>query len=331
MGLLDENKPMRRRLRRRVLDHLNSTLSEMLAALREGRFEEAQAAAAAEAAAPESEAESGSQVQDAEKEQLTLWSENKRPLPNIIARSALFGVVKRGKRRWFRRTELASWGSDSIEFTGERLDQGDEDVFLQLVHLHQLQQVNLGETVWFARHGFLKSLGRRTGGTAHDWFDRSVSRMVASEIRVRSGRLVYGGSLVNRYVEDEERGLWAVTLNPELVRLFAGDKYTRLSWEKRMLLTQDTSRWLQGRVESHSGVHFESAETLFKALYVADLEGLGHQKRRELRKDFRRKLRDRYFPELEAAGVVSSWRYIKERDVFEWKRSNRNLVAVSRR
>src|SRR5690348_6382936 len=50
--------------------------------------------------------------------QLPLWPEPTRGVPNGVLRSALFGAIKRGKRRYMERASIASLEGITILYTG---------------------------------------------------------------------------------------------------------------------------------------------------------------------------------------------------------------------
>ena len=60
--------------------------------------------------------------------QLPLWPEPVRAVPNGFLRSALFGAIARGKRRYIDGEQLAALDGVEIRYKGQRLDQGDLDV-----------------------------------------------------------------------------------------------------------------------------------------------------------------------------------------------------------
>jgi hypothetical protein len=86
---------------------------------------------------------------------LPIWTSIERTAPAPIVRSALFGIVKRGTRRFVDREVLASWGNDSITFTGSQLDQADFDLWLEILHQSREQ---LGQPVYFTFKGILKAI-----------------------------------------------------------------------------------------------------------------------------------------------------------------------------
>ena len=56
--------------------------------------------------------------------QLPLWPEPVRAVPNGFLRSALFGAIAKGKRRYIDGEQLAALDGIEIRYTGQRLDQG---------------------------------------------------------------------------------------------------------------------------------------------------------------------------------------------------------------
>ena len=61
---------------------------------------------------------------------LPLWPEELRTCPSCVLRSALFGVVQRGRRKALEGEILATWEGVIIRYIGWRLDQADLDVWL---------------------------------------------------------------------------------------------------------------------------------------------------------------------------------------------------------
>ena len=60
---------------------------------------------------------------------LPFWPEAVRGVPNGVLRSALFGAIKKGQRRYLEREEIHALDGIRIIYTGLRLDQGDLDVW----------------------------------------------------------------------------------------------------------------------------------------------------------------------------------------------------------
>ena len=69
------------------------------------------------------------------------WPDAVRAVPNGILRSALFGAVAKGRRRYINGEDLAAVDGVTIRYKGERLDQGDLDVWESVLHAVRLQEL----------------------------------------------------------------------------------------------------------------------------------------------------------------------------------------------
>jgi hypothetical protein len=234
--------------------------------------------------------------------QLPLWQEFQRAAPACVLRSALFGVVKRGRRGYLKDKVLAAWGDDHIAFRGERLDQADLDVWLEMLHI--CRTTPLGETVEFEKYPMLKQLGRSTGKNDWKWLESSIKRMIACCVEVKAGSKRYLGSLIERGYINDETGRYVIILNRDMVTLFNAG-FTLQHAEKRKLLHSDLSKWLAGYVESHKSPH---------KIAVKSLYNLCGTETKQLR-DFRAKLK-KAADALREHGIIKSW-MITGNDVFQ--------------
>lgn len=189
--------------------------------------------------------------QGAEIVQLPLWPEPQRAAPSAIFRSALFGVVRRGRRRFVNDEVLAAWKGCEFRYKGERLDQYDLDVWLQALHLARMQDLSDENGVQFTARGFLRALERTATGPNVKRLKASLKRMVACAVEIQVGSCSYVGNLVERFVVSEETGRYVVRLNPDLKRLFDTGA-TRIEWRQRLTLKTDLAKWLYDYVETHS-------------------------------------------------------------------------------
>lgn len=89
------------------------------------------------------------------------------PVPNGILRSALFGIVAKGKRKFEKSLLKATVNGYSVKYTGEQLDQSDLDVWLEC--LRRCQNTPLGHIVRCSSYDFLKTINRRTGKSDYEW------------------------------------------------------------------------------------------------------------------------------------------------------------------
>jgi hypothetical protein len=240
---------------------------------------------------------------------LPLWPDDERSAPAVILRSALFGAIRPGRRKYMSRQALASWKGDSVRYTGERLDQADLDVWLQCVHF--ARRTRLGLEVRFHLKAFLRELGRPAGGTAVEWLKTSLSRMNASAVAITARNQTYEGSLIQEAYSDESTGYYVVILNPTLAALFVAG-HTRLSWEKRLALGKDQlAKWLY----SYVGTHRATKSSPHRIAVTRLQELCGNE---STARDFRYKLQAK-MALLKNTGVVAEWR-ITGRDALEfWK------------
>ena len=108
------------------------------------------------------------------KQQLPLWPEAVRAVPNAVLRGALFSVST--ERESFKvATLIASVEGIEIRFQGTRPNQSDLDVWEMLLHLARLQP--LSSEIQFTSHALLKELGRGTGGKDHEELKQQIRNL----------------------------------------------------------------------------------------------------------------------------------------------------------
>jgi len=243
--------------------------------------------------------------------QLPLWGPDYYGAPVSLLRSSLFGVVQRGRRAYYEDTKITAWRGVSISYTGPRLDQADEDVWCQILQLHQEQEAaGLGVRFEVSIKSLLKELGRANGKSNKEWLRKSLLRLTASAVSVKTQNVEYAGSLVDEFIKDENSGRYIVSVNPRLATLFK-DGWSRLEKEQRLALGQDqTSKWLHSFIATHRANSTSPLHMTFKALQ--DLSGSDCERRR-----FKATVRES-LKKLHEKGVIKQW---MERDskVTIWK------------
>jgi hypothetical protein len=244
---------------------------------------------------------------------LPLWPEELRVCPSSVLRSALFGVVRRGRRKALEGEILATWEGVTIRYTGWRLDQGDLDVWLAALHL--ARQHNLGVRVPVTVNEILRTMGRSTAGSVHEWFKSAVRRLTACAVEITAKRKTYGGPLIECFAHDDEIGEHVLYLSAWLADLFEDGNYTRIDWEIRRSLSMDLAKWLHGYIASHRATQKNPHR-----IGLARLRELCGSETEELR-FFRRDIREA-MQALQAACVVKAWR-ITPSDALEIVRPSR--------
>ena len=193
--------------------------------------------------------------------QLPLWPEPVRAVPNGFLRSALFGAIAKGKRRYIDGEQLAALDGIEIRYTGQRLDQGDLDVWESVLHAVRLQE--LGSQCRVTSYALLKLMGKTDTGKNRATLNKRITRLVASALTVKQGRYSYIGSLIAGAAKDEETQEWVIELDAKLRPLFAADQFTQIEWTVRHELDgQQLAQWLHGFYATHAKPFPMKVETL---------------------------------------------------------------------
>lgn len=238
--------------------------------------------------------------------QLPLWPESVRGVPNSVLRSALFGVVRRGRRAYQERAEKAAPQGIRVLHTGPTLDQGDLDVWEQCLHLAREQA--LGDRVEFTAHSFLKAIGRGTGRSQHEWLKKALVRLAASVVEIEDGPRGYWGPLIHGGARDEDSGRYVVEINPQIRAIYGDGGWTQLELEQRQALAKKPlSQWLHGYYSSHARPF---------PVKVATLHRLCGSETKQL-KHFRAELRSA----LERVEAATGW---------QWRIDRADLVHVEK-
>jgi hypothetical protein len=224
---------------------------------------------------------------------LPVETEEHRATPNICLRSALFGVVERGTRRWLRDAVIAAQDGYQVIYTGEQLDQSDLDIWLAVKHL--CSHHPLGTEVEFSAPQLFRMLGKPDGQASREALKRSLKRMYESAVGMLApSGSGFAGHMIDWWTWDERAYRFRVILSPKMAPLFRDEEYTLLAIEQRQKLSKELSRWLHGYWSSHKRIYPIYDSTLM-ALCGAQFG---------LVSDFRKDLREA-LAELEAAGLIA--------------------------
>ena len=195
--------------------------------------------------------------------QLPLWPEPVRAVPNGFLRSALFGAIAKGRRRYINGEDLAALDGVTIRYKGERLDQGDLDAYESVLHAVRLQE--LGSQCRVTSYALLKLMGKTDTGKNRATLNKRIERLVANAVTVKQGRYTYIGSLIRFAAKDEETQEWVIELDEKLRPLFAADQFTQVEWAVRHELSgKPMAQWLHGFYASHAKPFPLKIETLHR-------------------------------------------------------------------
>jgi hypothetical protein len=192
---------------------------------------------------------------------LPLWSCAVRGIPNGVLRSALFGIVRRGQRKYLEAEQLANIDGLSVLFTGPRLDQADLDVWEQCLHLSRTS--HLGGNIEFTGHGFLKSIRRDTGKSQHEWLKGALRRLMSGVVEIQDGKKAYAGQLIHHWARDEDTKAHIIVINPAILKLYGKDGWTSIQWDQRLALKGlPLAQWLHGFYSTHAKAYPYKVRTL---------------------------------------------------------------------
>ena len=244
------------------------------------------------------------------------WPEQTRGIPNICLRSALFGIIQRGRRKALKGDLVASVKGLDIRYTGWQLDQGDFDVLAHALHLVSMQQSTEGY-VQFTARGFLAGIGRKAGKSGREWLKDSFRRLTGSAVEIKltiqqgykSDSYTYAGSLIDEFYYNTSDQGYFLKINPKLAKLFDAG-WTQLQWQQRSCLKTDLAKWLHGFYASHKEPYPMKVDTL-KHLCGSNCRRLS---------DFRGKLRAA-LKELHNVELLASWKIDREDKVHVRKKT----------
>lgn len=193
---------------------------------------------------------------------LPAWPDAVRAVPNGVLRSALFGAIGRGPRRYIAGEDIAAIDGVTIRYKGDRLDQTDLDVWATILHITRSQ--DLGDECRITSYALLQILGKTDTGGNRKVLETRIERLVATSLTIKQGEGCYMGSLVR----NAKRGgaqEWVIKLEPEIVALFAGSAFTQVAWAVRQSLDgQQLAQWLHGFYASHAKPYPVKVETLHR-------------------------------------------------------------------
>ncbi len=194
---------------------------------------------------------------------LPVWPEAVRAVPNGFLRSALFGAIAKGRRRYINGENLAAIDGVTVRYKGERLDQGDLDVWESVLHAVRLQ--NLGDKCRITSYALLKLMGKTDTGKNRTTLQNRIERLVANAVTIKQSRYTYIGGLIRFAAKDEETQEWVIELDENLGPLFAADQFTQIEWGVRHALDgKPLAQWLHGFYASHAAPYPICMKTLLK-------------------------------------------------------------------
>jgi hypothetical protein len=193
--------------------------------------------------------------------QLPFWSDDQRAVPNGLLRSALFGAIRPGKRRYIDGEIIAALAGIELKYTGQKLDQGDLDVWAALLHIARV--MNLGNICYVSTYEILSLLDLADTGSNRKILYKCLTRLRATAIELKQGRYGYLGGLVNEAERDELTGKMKIVFNPRIIALYQYDQYTQIDFHLCNQLKSPLAKWLFRFYSTHANPFPYEVETIY--------------------------------------------------------------------
>lgn len=253
--------------------------------------------------------------------QLPLWADWERAMPTTISRSALFAPIARGTRTRHKDTVIDSRPDVILRYTGEQLDMGDADVFMQA--LEMAKRYPLGISFVVNRAEFLNAIGRAyesknassgavrrksIGRETYEWLDASMKRLRGGFLDVTfnetSKRKPKGGilNLIKEWFWDSETNSYLLAIDPRVHKIFK--PYSRIYVEKHLALPKadQLAKWMHLYVAGCD----KGEVTKIGLLRLRDWSGNKHRRMDHFSSSMTRALKA-----LQEAGVIAPGWFIR--------------------
>lgn len=183
--------------------------------------------------------------------ELPSWSDSIRCVPNSVLRGSLFAAIHEKNAELVEKLEIHRSKSLVIQYSGKRLTQADLDVWEYCLHL--VKGEKLGHRVYLEERDFLSDLGRKPSGYAYRWLRNTLDRLFSCGVKIENNDFIYGGSMLQEYYYDKNKGKYFIVVNPRIGRLYSAG-HTYVNWEERQKIgnKKPLALWLHGYISSHS-------------------------------------------------------------------------------
>ena len=213
------------------------------------------------------------------------WPDDRRGAPNTVVRSAVFGVVRRGRRQWVSEVPVAGPQGLSITLSGWRLDQHDLDIWLEVMHLARNQKP--GDPVRFTIHSMLKRLGHSTlGNRDYAWLVKRLKHLTQTTIAFE-GEETDGviGNLLQAFTTDKSSGEGVAYTNPHIRPLFESATHLDIA-QRRALGSNQLAKAFHAALASHADWLPMRVETVMQRM------GAEYARLRDFKRDLKMVLDD---------------------------------------
>jgi hypothetical protein len=177
--------------------------------------------------------------------------EEKRAIPNCFLRGALFGMVRKGKRALVENKPIFTMSQYQISFSGSELDQNDLELWDTLMYVAKDRKVD--NILRITLYDLCQIMRLSPTKTAYDALIKRAERLQFGQVKIKTGKYEFFGSLINNgYIDKNGDGKLVIEYNKTLAPLFQDNDYTFISVDIRHLLGDNQlARWIYNFYESH--------------------------------------------------------------------------------
>lgn len=179
------------------------------------------------------------------------------PMNNNLARSPLFtpGISKRrgGRRRVYNDEPIMTQGDCRIEYSGEQLDMGDQDVFLEALTLASRDQAKPNQRITVNRAEFMNAIGLTRSGQNYKKLERSFLRLSKAHVVVRTPDGFNAYHLLTALQHDSHTGQYYFSIPLETFSLFLDQNFAYINMIHRLEFKEsiNMAKWLQTYASTH--------------------------------------------------------------------------------
>lgn len=225
--------------------------------------------------------EGGSELQSSEKKgqliEFPSWPDDRRATAQAVFRSALFPAMSfREGRPFLKEERLCSVEGVEVFFTGERFDQSDLDVYLELLKI--ARKTPFGTECHFSAYSLLKALGRATGKANYKWVHSVIIRLRSGTVDMTDHQIRYFGGLVDGGTQEEDSRHYKIKINTDFACFFKAGMWASLDNQQRCALGRNQTA---KALHAYYSTHVTPGPHTFEKL--AGLIGLSNKQRRDVR------------------------------------------------
>lgn len=180
--------------------------------------------------------------------------EEKRAIPNSFLRSALFGLVKKGKRAIVKNARIYTMSHYELLFSGEYLDQNDLELWDTLIYLAKSKKIE--NELRITLYELCNAMRLTTGKINYDRLVVRASRLQFASVGITdtsNNQIFLGHLLQNVFIDKNGDGKLVIMFDKHMGKLFHDNDFTLISVDIRHILGDNQlARWLYNFYESHN-------------------------------------------------------------------------------